>query len=129
MRDLIVLAGAPDAAHAGLVDAPPDRLEQLQHQASGLGLLEPSRTLADLVTAALSESQGRHRASAAARSARPRGCCCRPPTPARAAPWPASTGSSARSRRSGGLVLGAGGAARVPVAAVPVPDAAVVPDA
>ena len=134
MRDLIVLAGAPDAAHAGLVDAPPDRLEQLQHQASGLGLAELSRA-ADLVTAALSELKG---ATAprlqlellAARLLLPAADAGQGGTLARLDRLERSVASLGE-----GLVLGAGGSVRVPVAAVPVPDAepvahaAAMPDA
>ena len=126
LRDLIVLAGAPDAAHAGLVDAPPDRLEQLQHQASGLGLAGLSRA-ADLVTAALSELKG---ATAprlqlellAARLLLPAADAGQGGTLARLDRLERSVASMGE-----GLVLGAGGAPAVHVAATPAPAAAPAP--
>ncbi|MCX6461560.1 MAG: DNA polymerase III subunit gamma and tau [Actinobacteria bacterium] len=57
LRDLIVLAAAPDAASHGLVDASPDRLEVLAGQAERLGLAALSRA-ADLTNEGLSELKG-----------------------------------------------------------------------
>jgi DNA polymerase-3 subunit gamma/tau len=56
-RDLVVLAAAPDAAAAGLVDAAPDRLASLQTQANSLGLAALSRA-ADLVSTGITELKG-----------------------------------------------------------------------
>jgi DNA polymerase-3 subunit gamma/tau len=56
-RDLVVLAAAPDAAAAGLVDAAPDRLAALQTQANSLGLAALSRA-ADLVSSGITELKG-----------------------------------------------------------------------
>ncbi len=57
LRDLIVLAAAPDAASHGLVDASPDRLEVLAGQAERMGLAALSRA-ADLTNEGLSELKG-----------------------------------------------------------------------
>ena len=56
-RDLIVLAAAPDAASAGLVDAAEDRLAVLTEQANSLGLAALSRA-ADLVSSGITELKG-----------------------------------------------------------------------
>jgi len=56
-RDLIVLAAAPEAAAAGLVDAAPDRVAVLNEQANSLGLATLSRA-ADLVSAGITELKG-----------------------------------------------------------------------
>ena len=56
-RDLLVLAAAPEAAAAGLVDAPPDRVAALREQADALGLASISRA-ADLTSVGLSELKG-----------------------------------------------------------------------
>ena len=56
-RDLLVLAAAPEAAAAGLVDAPPDRVAALRVQADALGLAALSRA-ADLTSVGLSELKG-----------------------------------------------------------------------
>lgn len=57
LRDLIVLAAAPDAAEHGLVDAPSDRLETLKEQAELLGLPALSRA-ADTVSDGLTVLRG-----------------------------------------------------------------------
>lgn len=56
-RDLIVLAAAPDAAGAGLIDAADDRLATLREQADSLGLAALSRA-ADLVSTGITELKG-----------------------------------------------------------------------
>ena len=57
LRDLIVLAAAPDAAEHGLVDAPSDRLQTLKEQADLLGLPALSRA-ADTVSDGLTVLRG-----------------------------------------------------------------------
>ncbi|OIV35240.1 hypothetical protein BIV57_22650, partial [Mangrovactinospora gilvigrisea] len=57
LRDLVVLAAAPDAAERGLIDAPADRMERMRAQASSFGQAELSRA-ADLVNAGLTEMRG-----------------------------------------------------------------------
>ena len=57
LRDLIVLAAAPEAAAHGLVAAPPDRLAVLTNQATRIGLAGLSRA-ADLTSEGLSELKG-----------------------------------------------------------------------
>jgi len=57
LRDLIVLAAAPDAAEHGLVDAPSDRLQVLKEQAALLGLPALSRA-ADTVSDGLTVLRG-----------------------------------------------------------------------
>lgn len=57
LRDLIVLAAAPDAAEHGLVDAPSDRLQALKEQAELLGLNALSRA-ADTVSDGLTGLRG-----------------------------------------------------------------------
>ena len=57
LRDLIVLAAAPDAAEHGLVDAPSDRLQTLKEQAELLGLPALSRA-ADTVSDGLTVLRG-----------------------------------------------------------------------
>lgn len=57
LRDLIVIGQVPDATEAGLVDASPERLEELKIQASKFGPGELSRN-ADVVNRGLSELKG-----------------------------------------------------------------------
>ena len=57
LRDLLVISGVPDAAEAGLIEGPADRLTELREQASRFGAGELSRD-ADLVSAGLSEIKG-----------------------------------------------------------------------
>ena len=57
LRDLIVLAAAPDAAEHGLIEAPSDRLETLKEQAALLGLPTLSRA-ADTVSDGLTVLRG-----------------------------------------------------------------------
>lgn len=57
LRDLIILAAAPEAAEHGLIDAPADRFEVLRAQAGGLGLPTLSRA-ADTVNEGLSALRG-----------------------------------------------------------------------
>ncbi|QMV22604.1 DNA polymerase III subunit gamma and tau [Streptomyces sp. SCUT-3] len=57
LRDLVVLAAVPDAGEKGLIDAPADRVEIMQAQASVFGAAELSRA-ADLVSTGLTEMRG-----------------------------------------------------------------------
>ena len=57
LRDLIILAAAPDAAEHGLIDAPADRFAVLRAQAESLGLPTLSRA-ADTVSEGLSALRG-----------------------------------------------------------------------
>ena len=57
IRDLIVLQNVPDAAAAGLIDAPGDQIERMMGQAGHLRAAELTRA-ADVVSAAVSELRG-----------------------------------------------------------------------
>jgi DNA polymerase-3 subunit gamma/tau len=57
LRDLVIVKAVPDALSTGLLDAPPDRAERLQQQASLFGGSELTRA-ADIVNAALVEFRG-----------------------------------------------------------------------
>jgi DNA polymerase III subunit gamma/tau len=57
LRDLIVLSAVPDAASTGLIEAPPDRLEQLTAQAAGFGQSALTRA-AEIISAGLVEMRG-----------------------------------------------------------------------
>jgi DNA polymerase III subunit gamma/tau len=57
LRDLIVLSAVPDAAASGLIDAPPDRLEQMSKQASSVGRVGLTRA-AEIISAGLVEMRG-----------------------------------------------------------------------
>jgi DNA polymerase-3 subunit gamma/tau len=57
LRDLIVLSSVPDAAASGLIDAPPDRLEQMGRQAAAFGRPQLTRA-AEVVSAGLVEMRG-----------------------------------------------------------------------
>ena len=57
LRDLIVLSAVPDAAATGLIDAPPDRLEQMGKQAAAAGRPQLTRA-AEIVSAGLTEMRG-----------------------------------------------------------------------
>ncbi len=57
LRDLLIVAGVPDAAESGLIDGPIDRLGELREQATRFGHGELSRH-ADLVSKGLSELKG-----------------------------------------------------------------------
>ncbi|RKS79374.1 DNA polymerase-3 subunit gamma/tau [Actinomadura pelletieri DSM 43383] len=56
-RDLVILANVPEAAGSGLLNVPPDQLEQMQRQASSLGPGELTRA-ADLLHTGLTEMRG-----------------------------------------------------------------------
>jgi DNA polymerase III subunit gamma/tau len=57
LRDLIVLAAVPDAAVSGLIDVPPDRLEEMGKQAAAFG--RPGLTkAAEIISAGLVEMRG-----------------------------------------------------------------------
>jgi DNA polymerase-3 subunit gamma/tau len=57
LRDLIVLAAVPDAAVSGLIDVPPDRLEEMGKQAAAFGRPELTRA-AEIISAGLVEMRG-----------------------------------------------------------------------
>jgi DNA polymerase III subunit gamma/tau len=57
LRDLIVLSAVPDAAATGLIDAPPDRLEQMGKQAAASGRPQLTRA-AEIISAGLVEMRG-----------------------------------------------------------------------
>ncbi|ACZ00442.1 DNA polymerase III subunit gamma and tau [Thermomonospora curvata] len=57
VRDLVILANVPEAGSTGLLDVPPDELEQMQRQASAMGAATLSRA-ADLLHAGLREMRG-----------------------------------------------------------------------
>ena len=57
LRDLIVLSAVPDAAATGLIDAPPDRLEQMGKQAAATGRPQLTRA-AEIISAGLVEMRG-----------------------------------------------------------------------
>lgn len=57
LRDLIIVAGVPDAAESGLIDGPLERLGELREQATRFASGELSRD-ADLVSKGLSELKG-----------------------------------------------------------------------
>jgi DNA polymerase III subunit gamma/tau len=56
-RDLIVLAAVPDAGQTGLLDVPPDRLEQMSGQAERFGVASLTRA-AEIVSNALDQMRG-----------------------------------------------------------------------
>lgn len=56
-RDLLIVAGVPDAAEAGLITGPVERIGELNEQASRFGPGELSRN-ADLISKGLSEIKG-----------------------------------------------------------------------
>ena len=57
LRDLIVLSAVPDAGSTGLIEAPPDRLEQLTAQAASFGQTGLTRA-AEVISAGLVEMRG-----------------------------------------------------------------------
>jgi len=57
LRDLIVLSAVPDAAVSGLIDAPPDRLEEMGKQAAAVGRPGLTRA-AEIISAGLVEMRG-----------------------------------------------------------------------
>jgi DNA polymerase-3 subunit gamma/tau len=57
LRDLVIVKAVPDALSTGLLDAPPDRAERLQQQASLFGGSELTRA-ADIVNEALVDFRG-----------------------------------------------------------------------
>jgi DNA polymerase-3 subunit gamma/tau len=57
LRDLIVIAAVPDAGSTGLIDAPPDRVEQLAKQAASCGRAGLTRA-AEIISAGLVEMRG-----------------------------------------------------------------------
>jgi len=57
LRDLVILSAVPDAAEKGLVDAPADRIEEMERQARSFGAAELSRA-ADIVNTGLTEMRG-----------------------------------------------------------------------
>ncbi|HUS23111.1 MAG TPA: DNA polymerase III subunit gamma and tau [Aeromicrobium sp.] len=57
LRDLVIVKAVPDALTTGLLDAPPDRAERLQQQASLFGGSELTRA-ADIVNEALVDFRG-----------------------------------------------------------------------
>ena len=57
LRDLLIVAGVPDAAEAGLIDGPDERVEELRGQASQFGPGALTRN-AELVSKGLSELKG-----------------------------------------------------------------------
>ncbi|MFA7265577.1 MAG: DNA polymerase III subunit gamma and tau [Candidatus Nanopelagicales bacterium] len=57
LRDLLIVAGVPDAAEAGLIDGPNERVEELRAQASQFGPGALTRN-AELVSKGLSELKG-----------------------------------------------------------------------
>ncbi|WP_433465348.1 DNA polymerase III subunit gamma and tau [Spirillospora sp. CA-128828] len=57
IRDLVILSNVPEAAGSGLLNAPPDELEQMRRQASSMGPGELTRA-ADLLHTGLTEMRG-----------------------------------------------------------------------
>jgi DNA polymerase-3 subunit gamma/tau len=57
LRDLIVISAVPDAAVSGLIDAPPDRLEEMGKQAAAFGRVGLTRA-AEIISAGLVEMRG-----------------------------------------------------------------------
>ncbi|HEY2506446.1 MAG TPA: DNA polymerase III subunit gamma and tau [Streptosporangiaceae bacterium] len=57
LRDLIVLSAVPDAGSTGLIEAPADRLEQMQAQVASFGQQRLTRA-AEMVSAGLVEMRG-----------------------------------------------------------------------
>jgi DNA polymerase-3 subunit gamma/tau len=57
LRDLIVLSAVPDAAISGLIDAPPDRLEEMSKQSAAFGRPGLTRA-AEIISAGLVEMRG-----------------------------------------------------------------------
>ena len=57
LRDLIVISAVPDAAASGLIDAPPDRVEELGKQAAAFGRAGLTRA-AEVISAGLVEMRG-----------------------------------------------------------------------
>ncbi|RFS86892.1 DNA polymerase III subunit gamma and tau [Actinomadura spongiicola] len=56
-RDLVILANVPEAAESGLLNVPPDQMDQMRRQASSLGPGELTRA-ADLLHTGLTEMRG-----------------------------------------------------------------------
>ncbi|MGI5205764.1 DNA polymerase III subunit gamma and tau [Spirillospora sp. CA-108201] len=57
VRDLVILSNVPEAAGSGLLNFPPDELEQIRRQASSMGPGELTRA-ADLLHTGLTEMRG-----------------------------------------------------------------------
>jgi DNA polymerase III subunit gamma/tau len=57
LRDLIVISAVPDAAASGLIDAPPDRVEELGKQAAAFGRAGLTKA-AEIISAGLVEMRG-----------------------------------------------------------------------
>jgi DNA polymerase-3 subunit gamma/tau len=57
VRDLVILSNVPEAGGTGLLNVPPDELEQMRRQASSMGPGELTRA-ADLLHAGLTEMRG-----------------------------------------------------------------------
>ncbi|RFU42627.1 DNA polymerase III subunit gamma and tau [Actinomadura logoneensis] len=57
VRDLVILSNVPEAGGSGLLNVPPDELEQMRRQASSLGPAELTRA-ADLLHTGLTEMRG-----------------------------------------------------------------------
>ncbi len=57
LRDLIVISAVPDATATGLIDAPPDRLEEMGKQAAAFGRAGLTRA-AEIISAGLVEMRG-----------------------------------------------------------------------
>jgi DNA polymerase-3 subunit gamma/tau len=57
LRDLIVISVVPDAPVSGLIDAPPDRLEEMGKQAAAFGRA-PLTKAAEIISAGLVEMRG-----------------------------------------------------------------------
>ncbi len=57
LRDLIVICAVPDAGSTGLIDAPPDRLDQMSAQAAAFGQARLTRA-AEIISAGLVEMRG-----------------------------------------------------------------------
>ncbi|MFF0521193.1 DNA polymerase III subunit gamma and tau [Actinomadura nitritigenes] len=57
IRDLVILSNVPEAGGSGLLNVPPDELEQMRRQASSMGPGELSRA-ADLLHTGLTEMRG-----------------------------------------------------------------------
>ncbi|MFC5185875.1 DNA polymerase III subunit gamma and tau [Actinomadura harenae] len=57
VRDLVILSNVPEAGGSGLLNVPPDELEQMRRQASSMGPAELTRA-ADLLHTGLTEMRG-----------------------------------------------------------------------
>ena len=57
LRDLIVISAVPDAAATGLIDGPPDRVEEMAKQAAAVGRTALTRA-AEIISAGLVEMRG-----------------------------------------------------------------------